>query len=401
MQRHDLVPMIFFRFLGVTILQIMASFLTDKSELISNLSALMQFLSRFLVFCSGANASLLKKAPTETQKFIGIGGTVLFTGILAALSAGYALFTIFQSILPAISFGLLWGLMIFNLDRFIVSSMRKRSKALLEWKMALPRLVFAILLALVISKPLELKIFEREINRKLDEKKTAFIIKSKEDLKAGFTEITDLEAKIDTLKSEVFQAKGFRNLLQQQYDLERFGAKTGGTSGIVGLGTNAKKKEEQLDAAQKAFDEISISHQARIDLHEDEIRNLMALKQAEFEKQQPGIEGFDGMAARIDALHLLTKESQAMYQANIFIILLFIAVETAPIFVKLMSPRGPYDELLDLHEANVKVYTQEELIKLTEKSEGRIQVFRETHQVSNDLKIQKTNSLNQQSFGAS
>ena len=400
MQRHDLVPMIFIRFLGVTILQIMASFLTDKSELTSNLSALMQFLSRFLLFCSGANASLLKKAPTETQKFIGIGGTVLFTGILAALSAGYALFTIFQSILPAIFFGLLWGLMIFNLDRFIVSSMRKRGKALLEWKMALPRLVFAILLALVISKPLELKIFEREINRKLDEKKTAFIIKSKEDLKAGFTEITDLEAKIDTLKSEVFQAKGFRDLLQQQYDLERFGAKTGGTSGIVGLGTNAKKKEEQLDAAQKALDEISISHQARIDLHEDEIRNLMALKQAEFEKQQPGIEGFDGMAARIDALHLLTEESQAMYQANIFIILLFIAVEPAPIFVKLMSPRGPYDELLDLHEANVKVYTQEELIKLTEKSEGRIQVFRATHQVSNDLKIQKTNSLNQQSFGA-
>ncbi|MDO9553426.1 DUF4407 domain-containing protein [Rhodonellum sp.] len=361
----------------------------------------MQVISRFLVFCSGVHASLLKKAPTETQKYMGIGGTVLFTGILAALSAGYALYTIFQSLAPAISFGLLWGLMIFNLDRFIVSSMRKRGKAWAEWKMAIPRLVFAVLLAVVISKPLELKIFEREINRKLDEKKTAFIVKSKEDLKAGFTEITELETKIDTLKSEILQARGFRDLLQQQYDQERFGTKTDGTSGIVGLGTNAKKKEEQLDAAQKSLDEISIAHQARIDLLEGEIRNFMALRQAEFEKQQPGIAGFDGMAARIDALHQLTEESQAMNQANIFIILLFIAVETAPIFVKLISPRGPYDELLDLHEANIAVYTKEETIKLTEKSEGRIEVFRATHQVSNALKIQKTNTLNQQGFGTS
>ena len=361
----------------------------------------MQVISRFLVFCSGVHASLLKKAPTETQKYMGIGGTVLFTGILAALSAGYALFTIFQSLVPAVFFGLLWGLMIFNLDRFIVSSMRKRGKAWAEWKMAIPRLVFAVLLAVVISKPLELKIFEREINRKLDEKKTAFIAKSKEDLKAGFPEIKELETKIDTLKQEIIKAEEFRNLLQQQYDLERFGAKTDGTSGKVGLGTNAKKKEEQLDAAQKALDEIKNFHRTKIDLFEEEIRSFTALKQAEFEKQQPGIDGFDGMAARIDALQLLTEESKAMNQANIFIILLFIAVETAPIFVKLISPRGPYDELLDLHEANVSVYTKEETIKLIEKSEGRVQVFRATHQVSNSLKIQKTNALNQQGFGAS
>lgn len=255
------------------------------------------------------------------------------------MAAGYALFTVFQSLVPAIFFGLLWGLMIFNLDRFIVSSMRKRENAWTEWKLAIPRLVLAVLLALVISKPIELKMFEREINRKLDEKKTEFIAQSKANLAKGFPEIQELEAKIDSLKSEVSQAESFRDQLQTEYDSERFGEKTSGTSGIVGLGTHAKKKEVQLDAAQLALDELRKRNQVRVDTIEAQIREFITLRQAEFEKQLPGIEGFDGLAARMDALSVLTRESSAMAMANIFIMLLFIAIETAPIFVKLISAR--------------------------------------------------------------
>ncbi len=342
----------------------------------------MHRITRFFWFCSGAYRPLLHKSPTETHKYVGIGGTIFFTGVLATLSAGYALHTIFQSILPAIGFGLLWGLMIFNLDRFIVSSMRKRNNAWSEWKMAIPRILFAVILAIVISKPLELKIFEREISRKIDEKKAAFITKSKEDLKSGFPEIISLEAKVDTLKSEISQAVAFRDKIQQEYDYERFGTKTDGTSGIVGLGTNAKKKEQQLDAAQRELDNLKASHQIRIDALESEIRQFMALRQAEFEKQQPGIDNFDGMAARIDSLSVLTNESQAMNHANIFIILLFVAVETAPIFVKLIAPRGPYDELVDLAETNVEVYANEQTVKTKETSESRIKIFRNRIAVS-------------------
>ena len=336
----------------------------------------MNKITKFFWFCSGAYAPLLSKSPTETHKYVGIGGTVFFTGLLAAISAGYALFTVFESPWYAIGFGLVWGLMIFNLDRFIVSSMRKRNNAWAEWKMAIPRLVFAVLLAIVISRPLELKIFEREINRKLDEKKTAMIAQSKEALKAGFSEINGLEAKKDSLKSEVAAATAFRDKVQKEYDYERFGTKTDGTSGIVGLGSNAKKKEQQLDVAQKDLEALRAGHQARMDTLDSEIKKLTALRQAEFDKIQPNIDGFDGLAARLDALEILTKESNAMMWANIMIMLLFVAVETAPIFVKLISPRGPYDELLDLAEMRVQVYANEQTVKTREKSEQNIQVFR-------------------------
>ncbi|PZX48919.1 DUF4407 domain-containing protein [Algoriphagus chordae] len=354
----------------------------------------MNNITRFFWFCSGANLSLLKRSPTESNKYVGIGATVFFTGVLAALAAGYALFTVFQSIWPAILFGLLWGLMIFNLDRFIVSSMRKKEKAWAEWKLAIPRLVLAVLLALVISKPLELKMFEREIDRKIDEKRTQFITDSKLNLAKGFPEIQELEAKIDTVQAEVAAFESYRNQLQTEYDAERFGEKTASTSGIVGLGTNAKKKEEQLDAAQVTLDELRLRSQVRIDTLEAQIREFIALRQAEFEKQQPGIEGFDGLAARMEALDALTKESSAMAMANIFIMLLFVAIETAPIFVKLISPRGPYDEYLELHEDKVRLFKGEKWTFAKGESEARVGYFHDTHFYATDLQKEKTNRTN-------
>lgn len=351
----------------------------------------MKYITRFFWFCSGANFPLLKRAPTESNKYLGIGATVFFTGVLASLAAGYALFTVFLSSWPAILFGALWGLMIFNLDRFIVSTMRKKEKGWGEWKMAIPRLVLAVLLALVIAKPLELKMFEREINRKIDEKKIEFIAQAKLDLAKGFPEIEEFESSREILKAEIVALETYRNQLQKEYDAERFGEKTGSTSGLVGLGTNAKKKEEQLDAAQMALNDLSVRNQLRIDTLGVQIREFMRLRQSEFEKQQPGIDGFDGLAARMEALDALSKESAAMASVNIFITLLFIAIETAPIFVKLISPRGPYDEYLELHEDKVKLFKAEKWIFAKGESDARVSYFQGTHFYASEMKREKAN----------
>ena len=58
----------------------------------------------------------------------------------------------------------------------------------------------------------------------------------------------------------------------------------------------------------------------------------------------------NGMAARMEALSRITTNSTAVTWAHWFIILLFIAIETAPVFVKLISSKGPYDNLLRVAE---------------------------------------------------
>ncbi|MDO7743027.1 MAG: DUF4407 domain-containing protein, partial [Pedobacter sp.] len=83
----------------------------------------MDALSRFFWFCSGVHQPTLEKHPTEHNKYVGIGATIFFTGLFAALSGGYAMYFVFKgdtaAVLFAIFFGLLWGLAIFNMDRYI------------------------------------------------------------------------------------------------------------------------------------------------------------------------------------------------------------------------------------------------------------------------------------------
>lgn len=116
-------------------------------------------LRNFFWFCSGANFSILKKCPTDHSKFVGIGATVFSTGFFAVISSGYALYFVFNDmeentrLTLAIFFGICWGLMIFNLDRYIVSSMKKQTSKWQEFKVAIPRLSLAFLIAMCLSKP--------------------------------------------------------------------------------------------------------------------------------------------------------------------------------------------------------------------------------------------------------
>lgn len=79
----------------------------------------------------------------------------------------------------------------------------------------------------------------------------------------------------------------------------------------------------------------------------------------------------DGPAARIEALDRLTKESSAIWWAHWFIVLLFIAIETSPVLVKLISSKGPYDNLLKVEEHTYAVAETEEMAKTNAGAKGR------------------------------
>ena len=110
-------------------------------------------LNEFLWTCAGVNKKILRQCPTEYAKYAGIGGTILFTALMAMLSGGYAFYTIFEHTLTACLFGVFWGLLIFNLDRFMVNTMYSDGKHTIsrdEFLGGLPRLVLAIFLGVVI-----------------------------------------------------------------------------------------------------------------------------------------------------------------------------------------------------------------------------------------------------------
>src|SRR6218665_2222864 len=132
----------------------------------------MNSISRFLWFCSGAHIATLEKHPTDHNKYIGIGATIFFTGLFAALSGGYAMYFVFKgddlAVIFALIFGFLWGAAIFNMDRYIVSSINKSASTNKQILQATPRILLAVMIGMVISRPLELKIFDKEIKERLN-----------------------------------------------------------------------------------------------------------------------------------------------------------------------------------------------------------------------------------------
>ena len=128
------------------------------------------WLNEFLWMCAGADRAVLRQCPTDWAKYAGTGGTILFTALMAAISGAYALNFVFDSLYYAIPFGIFWGALIFNLDRFMVNTMYSDGKHTIskeEIKGGMPRIVLAIFLGVVISTPIEMKIFDDTISENL------------------------------------------------------------------------------------------------------------------------------------------------------------------------------------------------------------------------------------------
>lgn len=321
----------------------------------------MKSLKEFFWFCSGANISLLNRCPTDASKYTGMGAAVFFTGLLAALSGGYAFFTVFENPFWALAFGLVWGTIIFNLDRFIVSTMRKKQGGWFkEIVTASPRILLAVMLAIVISKPLELRIFSKEIDRKL-------VVLEEQIYQNEISEIEkrynaqglDLQTQLSNLKQEITAKTITRDELTAAARAEADG--TGGSM-RRSAGPIYQLKKADADQAQKELDLLTSQNSPLIIAKEQAYSSLIAEKSAELEsiKRNP----WNGMAAQLEALRVLGEENRAIYIANIFILLLFIMLECTPIIAKLIAQRGPYDELLEVREHFFKNHNLEKIAEM-------------------------------------
>lgn len=285
---------------------------------------------RFFWWCAGANVAVLDQCPeTEHQKAAGIGATILFTGIMASLTGGYAMSLAFSDSYIAIPAGLFWGMVIFNLDRFMVSTFRKDQSFGRQIVQLSPRLLLAILLALTIAKPLELRIFVAEINEVLADKKQAKIENSKRETASYRSE---KETSIATLLAKTEAKFQLREAHYQDYKCECDG--TCGT-GKRGRGSECARKEAKyLQTSQEYLDEKAANDQEIQNLREEiaalESSNLANIETIETTFSQ-------GLLTRLDA------SSQLPSGPKLMIVFLIFLVEISPLLAKILSPIGAYE----------------------------------------------------------
>ncbi|HMC01147.1 MAG TPA: DUF4407 domain-containing protein [Flavobacteriaceae bacterium] len=311
-------------------------------------------LKQFFIICSGSDTDILENCSKgEQNKYAGIGATVFFTAVMAFIASSYALYTVFDNLLASIFFGFVWGLLIFNLDRYIVSTIKKRNSVIDELIQATPRIFLAVIIAIVISKPLELKIFEKEINQVLLEQKNNLTLANKDQIAQQYNpSIEELNNNIKSLQQQIDTKETEVNTLYDTYIAEAEGRE--GTM-LLGKGPVYKEKREKHDAMLSELQQLKEENKVKIASAETQIASLKNEYESQVVNSQPIIDSFDGLMARVNALGSLP------WLPSFFIFLLFLAIETSPIFAKLLSPKGEYDFKLEDQETAIQTWVEQKV----------------------------------------
>jgi hypothetical protein len=337
------------------------------------------FFTRMLWSCAGADASVLERCPhSDSVKFQGMGGVVLATAVLAFASGSYAFYTVFEpktgtalgrelhvpTLLLSIVAGIVWGLVIFNLDRFIVSSTGKGDGTeritFGELFRATPRLVMAVLLGVCISAPLEIRILKPEIDAQLELEQNEYLSQLNTASDRLFADKSEGLRKrmIDAMQGlgerESYFERRRLEINEQRRSLE-LEAEGRTKSGVAGRGPAWRDKRDTLDQMLAELERDREREAARSESVSQEVEHWKAELATIDERLNAARESNLKQARHLDGL---MKRIQISHEIGgwvpIFILLLLLAIETGPIFFKMMLRRGAYDHL---QEAEARLAT--------------------------------------------
>jgi Domain of unknown function (DUF4407) len=353
--------------------------------------------NNFLWWCAGAHQKLLKQFPSEHSKYSGLGAVLLATFVLATLSAGYAVYTVFGNWLWTIGFAIIWGLIIFNFDRFLVSTMRKygvsRRK---QFMMAVPRIILALLIGVVIARPLEMKIFEKEINVKMTENLHKKIQLNDSLLAMEYkNQLANAETERQRLLGRKLAIEDTLHNLQTAYLREADG--TGGSM-QRGIENITRLKQDAFNNARNQFAPELLTLEQDMKSQD----NIMTTAKASMEDKRKQYEASAkenmGFLERNKALSDLSNEEASVFWASLLISMLIILIEIGPVLSKLIMPLGPYDIALAKEELLGMANEEGEIRKDKVERFERRKVYHEKQKEMSDQLAQKLTELQQKNI---
>lgn len=295
-----------------------------------------------LWFAAGADPVLLRKGTYNDQvKMACLGGTVYATSLLAFFSGSYAIHTVFSedanSNISLMSWGMgaIWSLIIFNLDRFIVSSTSPNIEDESNWKkvFSIPfftRILLGVIIGIVISTPLEIKIFEKDIQKEILAKQpklmdSLFVQKLNDN-----SQYNGMKNDSIKLEAEIKKLKELATDNNNKYREETEGKRTGN----IGIGTVAKsyKREEQQAMSQTKNYETELQK-----LNSTIIVLKDSLKLSVEQNKQVVNSGLNSLVSKASMPHKINST------ISLFIVLFLLSIELTPIILKTFMESSPYD----------------------------------------------------------
>ena len=380
--------------------------------------------NNFLWWCAGANRDVLRQCPTEWAKYAGMGGTIFSTACMAALSGGYAISTVFDSTIVAVLFGLFWGfVIIFNLDRLIVNTMYSDGLVTIgkkEFISGLPRIIMAIFLGIVISTPLELKIYEKSINTeikslkknklkelladdeaKLEElnvKKDQTLSRDVVDLAASGAgvayntnngKLSKLQADYNKLQSNINMLLTQRRHISQIDNPKKYNNLTLKIHNLSIKRNSLRPKivNLQSEIAGNNKDYMTAvsqnTEQKRNDLLliENDIKEIKTKIHNAEEVYKPQLDDeFDGFQGRMMAFDSMKPPFSSTWWASLCISLLFIIIECAPTFMRMMVADGSYDAILKAEKHKYIVMSEKRISDINDYINTEVKISTQKNQ---------------------
>lgn len=289
------------------------------------------WFKEFSWWCAGADRPLLRMCKGDHSKYTGIGTVILFTALMAWFSSFIAMLLVFgvrdeymlsqdlSGTLAAGGFATFWALMIFFLDRFITNTMYSDGKVSIskdEIIGGLPRILIAIFLGIVISAPLELKIFDKEIETKLttlcEEELENHAIQKKHRLAELKTTLTTLEISKGEIETRITNNDNIDSLISAEnntHQLNLSNIKKENPYPSKPDVPNDDSNQRRWDTYNSQYEAVKVARAEETrqedERHNKEIKRLQALKS----DKGLGIESISEQIASLQSqIDTLTKE---------------------------------------------------------------------------------------------
>ena len=148
----------------------------------SNTTREVSYFTRFLWFVAGADVEMLSLCPLDYKKYEAIGMTILMTSLVGFAAGSSAAWYFTEDALWTLVFGLFWSLLIFSIDRSLVVTLKKDPYKKSYYVLPLVfRGFLAILVAGIMSIPLELLVFNGFIQNDIENYKSDLLKQQHQD----------------------------------------------------------------------------------------------------------------------------------------------------------------------------------------------------------------------------
>ncbi|MEX0596191.1 MAG: DUF4407 domain-containing protein [Candidatus Paceibacterota bacterium] len=262
---------------------------------------------------------------------------------------------------------------------------------------AFPRLMMAVLLGFIISTPLELRIFQSEIEIEISEEKSRNLEKNTEKLNVNDQKITELKNDIESLNSEIGEQKKLYNTYRDEYIREGDGS---GGSGKVGIGYRYQDKLERFNQFRSEFESFKKEREFEIEQKRNKILESSNNKEQTKQTLDETYGKADKLLSKIQALHRITERDPVAFNIKWLITILFIFIEISPVLFKMMSESGAYEDWQYSFKNQQKEEARTQEIKAKIEADYEIEISKIKNQERTDQELRLNREILNQIYEA-